>query len=98
MKVPPDEIKINLMKYHFTTANYLKDQKLYWTKEMDRVFLTSVNKHSFVNIFKEHNYPELNASRQKYLSPFGNIPLVDISILVIFSYFLIRFISSLLIN
>jgi len=64
-------VKVNLYLYSFAINNP-------WRKRFERQFLKEINKEDLKSIFETYRLPKIDLKRKVRVSPFLNIPVIDI--------------------
>jgi hypothetical protein len=78
-----------LYHYYFNTKK--DENKIFWTKKFVRNFLPPIEKHALQGIFEMYGLPSINIRRQKLISSFQFVPVVDL----LFLFILIKLIAKL---
>jgi hypothetical protein len=88
-------IKVEQYVYSFAVPSELQRTKRLWTKKYVKDFLPPINKDALSQIFEMYGIPKINEKRKIYISPFQNIPVIDIVILLQFITTFINFLQIL---
>lgn len=84
MDITPRKVKIDLFNYKFKEiSKYSQNKKIMFIRKRIREFLGNIEKYALSSIFKMYGLPQIDESRDIYLSPFQFIPIVDLLIIFV---------------
>lgn len=78
----PRLIKIESYSYSFTSESEYHKTKKYWKKKFIKDFLPMIDKNALTHIFKTYELPSIDDKRVVNVSPFQNVPVIDIVIFI----------------
>jgi hypothetical protein len=88
-------IKVDMYVYKFNTNKTdLNEGNKIWTKKLFRHYLPAIDKKILKEFFEQYNLPDLEKPRNIIINSFNLIPVIDITIIILFLSIIFRIFKS----